>query len=92
MLITLRFQAKKIDDGYAEVYVLTKKPTSKKTDDCKLHYWETDLPSDGVYHWYETSFELNIDTNDFYLCYDASGGLDDDWSNQMMYLKISFLK
>ncbi|HCS25060.1 MAG TPA: hypothetical protein DIU44_03995 [Acholeplasmatales bacterium] len=92
MLITLRFQAKEIDDGYAEVYVLTKKPTSKKNDDCKLHYWETDLPSDGVYHWYETSFELNIDTNDFYLCYDASGGLDDDWSNQMMYLKISFLK
>ncbi len=30
MLITLRFQAKEIDDGYAEVYVLTKKPTSKK--------------------------------------------------------------
>lgn len=64
----------------------------KKTDDCKLHYWKTDLPSDGVYHLYETSFELSIDTNDFYLCYDASGELDDDWSNQMMYLKIIFLK
>ena len=63
-----------------------------KNDDFKLHYWKTDLPSDGVYHWYETSFELNIDINDFYLCYDASGGLDDDWSNQMMYLKITFLK
>lgn len=92
MLVTLRFQAKEINDGYAEIYCLDEIPTSKYVDGISLHYWKRDLPSDSGYYWYETSFEVDISKQLFYICYDASGSWNDDWSNQNMLIKITFLK
>ncbi len=91
MLITLRFQAKEIDDGYAELYCFRKEPTSGNIADILLHCWEVDLPSGSEYKWYETFFEIDISTEMFYICYDASGAWGDDWLNQNMFVKVTFL-
>ena len=92
--ITVDLKYKRQDLGDQHFYIYSKRPDSKDLESGVLGHWKNSRDREV---WFDKDIELEVELDDvindqMMIVYSASGKLNDDWFNKMVFVSFKFTK